>query len=90
MSSIVNTSNVPKWLEAQLFENILKENVPNYKAIKEFKAYAAVPAGENFSTVITRVEIHIELQGKSVREEFWNYFSKKIIIGGRSIQKRFL
>ncbi|XP_005180136.2 uncharacterized protein LOC101888938 [Musca domestica] len=71
MSSTANTSNVPKWLEAQLFENILKENVPNYKAIKEFKAYAAVPAGENFSTVITRVEIHIELQDGSTIPKFF-------------------
>lgn len=64
MSASKDTSNVPKWLEARLFEGVLKENVPNYKEIKEFKAYAGLPAGENYSTVITRIEIDAELQGE--------------------------
>uniref|UniRef100_A0A1I8NMX9 CHK kinase-like domain-containing protein n=1 Tax=Stomoxys calcitrans TaxID=35570 RepID=A0A1I8NMX9_STOCA len=66
-----DTSNVPKWLEGQLFEEILKENVPKYKEIKEFKAYAGLPAGENYSTIITRVEICVELQDGSTTTKFF-------------------
>ena len=60
---LIKTNNVPKWLEAKLFETILKENFDKYKEIKEFKAYAGLPAGENYSTVMTRIEIVIELEG---------------------------
>lgn len=59
-----DTSKVPKWLEANLFEDILKENVPKFKEIKDFEAYSGLPAGENYSTVMTRVEILFELEGK--------------------------
>lgn len=59
-----NCNNVPKWIEAKLFENVLKENTDQFKEIKEFKAYAGLPPGENYSTVMTRIEILIELEGK--------------------------
>lgn len=58
-----NTSNVPSWVEAKLFESVLKENVANFKEIKDFKAYAGLAPGENYSTIMTRIEILIELEG---------------------------
>lgn len=58
-----NTDNVPAWVEAILFEKVLRENVANFKEIKEFKAYAGLAPGENYSTIMTRIEILIELEG---------------------------
>ncbi|XP_061393588.1 uncharacterized protein LOC133329107 [Musca vetustissima] len=71
MSTTKDTTNVPKWLEAQLFIGILKENVPNFKEIKEFKAYAGLPAGENYSTVMTRIEIDVLLEDGSTITKFF-------------------
>ncbi|XP_075162603.1 uncharacterized protein LOC142235223 [Haematobia irritans] len=65
------TKNVPKWLEAQLFEDILKEMVPEFKEIKEFKAYAGMPTSETYSTIITRVEIVVSLQDDSIITKFF-------------------
>ncbi|KAI8116471.1 hypothetical protein FF38_05895 [Lucilia cuprina] len=72
MSDIANnTDNVPAWVEAKLFENVLKENVENFKEIKEFKAYAGLAPGENYSTIMTRIEILIELEDSSTDTKFF-------------------
>ncbi|KAM7358929.1 uncharacterized protein ACRADG_003716 [Cochliomyia hominivorax] len=66
-----NTQNVPTWVEAKLFENVLKENVENFKEIKDFKAYAGLAPGENYSTIMTRIEILIELKDGSTDTKFF-------------------
>lgn len=58
-----NKKSVPKWIEAKLFENILQENVENYKNIIEFNVKPAMKAGENYATNMLKVEIVVELQG---------------------------
>ncbi|XP_054725339.1 uncharacterized protein LOC129235496 [Anastrepha obliqua] len=51
----------PKWLTAELFEKLLKDTVANYKSIKSFEAKPALAAGENYATIMLRVNIDIEL-----------------------------
>ncbi|XP_053956460.1 uncharacterized protein LOC128862072 [Anastrepha ludens] len=57
----VQTVENPKWLTAELFEKLLKDTVTNYKSIKCFEAKPALAAGENYVTIILRVNIDIEL-----------------------------
>lgn len=38
-----NTNNIPKWIQAKLFENVLTENIENFKEIKEFKVKIIQP-----------------------------------------------
>lgn len=54
---------VPKWIEAKLFEKILQDNVENYEKIKEFIVKPGMAAGENYATVMLKVEIEVELKG---------------------------
>ncbi|XP_065354513.1 uncharacterized protein LOC135948984 [Calliphora vicina] len=67
MTNAINSNKelVPKWIEAKLFENILLENVENYKNIIEFNVKPAMPAGENYATYMLKVEIVVELQDSS-------------------------
>ena len=60
---------IPKWIEAKLFDNILQENIEDFKNIKEFAIKPGTVAGENYATVILKVEIEAELKGL--------YFDKK-------------
>ena len=60
---------MPNWIEAKLFENILQENVEGFKNIKEFVVKPGTAAGENYATIILKVEIEVELKGL--------YFDKK-------------
>ncbi|XP_054740480.1 uncharacterized protein LOC129246012 [Anastrepha obliqua] len=55
-------SVVPTWVQAKLFESVLKKEVDDYKQIKEFKVSPACAPGENYSTVMLRIEITVEKQ----------------------------
>ncbi|XP_053959785.1 uncharacterized protein LOC128864241 [Anastrepha ludens] len=59
-ATVQNFEN-PKWLTAELFEKLLKDTVANYKSIKSFEAKPALAAGENYATIMLRVNIDIEL-----------------------------
>ncbi|XP_037946113.1 uncharacterized protein LOC119678384 [Teleopsis dalmanni] len=52
---------LPNWLQASLFEDNLKKNVPNYKSIKNFQVQEALKAGENFATQMLQIEIEVTL-----------------------------
>ncbi|XP_034132340.1 uncharacterized protein LOC117586413 [Drosophila guanche] len=59
-------NNVPEWINAELFEDVLKSTVPGYTKVKTFKADAGSAAGENYATIMLRVNIEVELEeGKS-------------------------
>ncbi|XP_017007948.3 uncharacterized protein [Drosophila takahashii] len=59
-------SKIPDWITADLFEDILKANVEGYSKVKSFKADIGSAAGENYATIMLRVNIEVELQdGKS-------------------------
>lgn len=57
-------SNVPDWVQAELFEDVLKESVNGFSKIKSFKAISGSAAGENYATIMLRVNITVELEGK--------------------------
>ncbi|XP_023178814.2 uncharacterized protein LOC111604822 [Drosophila hydei] len=55
-------SNVPDWVQAELFEDVLKESVNGFSKIKSFKAISGSAAGENYATIMLRVNITVELE----------------------------
>lgn len=59
------TDTIPKWIKANLFEDVLKKTVKGFKNIKKFEVKPAAGAGENYATVMLRIEIESELDGKA-------------------------
>ncbi|XP_017052331.1 uncharacterized protein LOC108095674 [Drosophila ficusphila] len=60
------SSQIPDWVTADLFEDLLKANVEGYSKVKNFKAVIGSAAGENYATVMLRVKVEVELKdGKS-------------------------
>uniref|UniRef100_W8C404 CHK kinase-like domain-containing protein n=1 Tax=Ceratitis capitata TaxID=7213 RepID=W8C404_CERCA len=53
---------VPEWLKADLFLDLLKKNVPDFKAVKSFNAKPAQNAGENYATLMALVQMEVELR----------------------------
>ncbi|EDV93525.1 GH19364 [Drosophila grimshawi] len=59
----VTTSKVPDWVQAEQFVDVLKESVKGFSKIKSFKVSNGVAAGENYATIMLRVNFEIELDG---------------------------
>ncbi|TDG48831.1 hypothetical protein AWZ03_004734 [Drosophila navojoa] len=55
-------NNVPDWVQAELFEDVLKETVQGFSKIKSFKAISGSAAGENYTTIMFRLHITVELE----------------------------
>ncbi|KAH8382874.1 hypothetical protein KR009_005690 [Drosophila setifemur] len=55
-------SNIPDWINAELFEDVLKANVEGYSKVWSFKADSGSAAGENYATIMLRIHIEVELQ----------------------------
>ncbi|XP_075145784.1 uncharacterized protein LOC142220492 [Haematobia irritans] len=67
-------SHIPNWIEANIFENVLKESVPKYKEIKSFKVYDALGPGENYVALALKVELKVMLTDYSLHTQ--TYFLK--------------
>ncbi|XP_065371987.1 uncharacterized protein LOC135963907 [Calliphora vicina] len=71
MTSTTNDTHasVPKWIGAKLFEQLLEETVENYKNIKEFIVKPGIAAGENYASVLLKVEIEVELKDSTTASQ---------------------
>lgn len=58
-------SKVPEWLQGDLFIDVLRSNVSGFSKIKSFNAKSGSAAGENYATIMLRVNIEVELEGIS-------------------------
>ncbi|XP_013107718.2 uncharacterized protein LOC106087275 [Stomoxys calcitrans] len=56
---------VPAWIDVSLFEKIIKENVNLYKNITKFEVKPGSTAGENYATIILKINVEVELQDGS-------------------------
>jgi len=54
---------IPDWVKPTVFEELLKRIVKDYKATKSMRANAGVAAGENYATVMLRIELDVEKEG---------------------------
>ncbi|XP_068157280.1 uncharacterized protein [Drosophila tropicalis] len=54
-------NQIPKWIRADLFEDMLKNQVKDFSKIKSFSSKAALAPGENFATIMLRIAIEVLL-----------------------------
>ncbi|XP_065354518.1 uncharacterized protein LOC135948989 [Calliphora vicina] len=54
-------TDIPAWIEVKLFENVLRETVKDFQEIKEFKVFPALAPGENYATVMLKVQTDVLL-----------------------------
>lgn len=62
-TSLKNPVNIPDWIKAPLFEPVFRAKDKDFRAIKTFKAEAALNPGENYATIMLRINADIELNG---------------------------
>ncbi|XP_073830039.1 uncharacterized protein [Musca autumnalis] len=60
---------VPSWIKPSLFEKVLRNTIPNFKEIKDFKAFGALPPGENYATTMLKIQIEVALNDGTSMEE---------------------
>ncbi|KAH8399653.1 hypothetical protein KR215_011389, partial [Drosophila sulfurigaster] len=65
MSTENPQSLVPDWVQPEIFLDVLKESVKGFSKSKSFKASAALAPGENYATIMLRVNIQVELEDGS-------------------------
>ncbi|XP_030384120.1 uncharacterized protein LOC115631500 [Scaptodrosophila lebanonensis] len=58
-------TKLPTWLRAEIFEDLLKQQVKGYTSTKALRASAGVPPGDNYATIMLRVELDVETEDKS-------------------------
>ncbi|XP_037723141.1 uncharacterized protein LOC119555649 [Drosophila subpulchrella] len=56
---------IPDWVKPEAFQDLLKNEVKDYKETKALRAKAGVAAGENYATIMLRVELDVETKDKS-------------------------
>uniref|UniRef100_A0A1I8MAB2 CHK kinase-like domain-containing protein n=1 Tax=Musca domestica TaxID=7370 RepID=A0A1I8MAB2_MUSDO len=66
MTGDANTS-IPKWINANLFESVLKKTIKGYRCIRKFEVYPGSGTGENYATVMLKVQIEAELDDGSAQ-----------------------
>lgn len=54
---------IPTWINESYFKDILHEDEPDSILVKNFKVTAAIPPGENFTSVMLRVHMDLEMKG---------------------------
>ncbi|XP_061399692.1 uncharacterized protein LOC133335435 [Musca vetustissima] len=66
MSDTTNCSaNTPVWIEANLFNKVLRESGQNVKEIHNYRVFPALAPGENYSSTMLKVLLNIELEDGS-------------------------
>lgn len=56
---------IPEWINEQYFEPIIAKDVEDFVCIKSFTPIAATQPGENYSSIMVRVIVDIEVKGTS-------------------------
>ncbi|EDX14417.1 uncharacterized protein LOC6729606 [Drosophila simulans] len=62
------SGKIPDWVTAELFEDVLKSSVDGYSKVRNFKAEMGSAAGDNYATIMLRVNIEVELQDGTTKE----------------------
>lgn len=56
---------IPEWINKKYFEPIIAKDVEDFVSIKSFTPIAATQPGENYSSIMVRVIVDIEVKGTS-------------------------
>ncbi|EDW51213.1 uncharacterized protein LOC6619717 [Drosophila sechellia] len=62
------SGKIPDWVTAELFEDVLESSVDGYSKVRNFKAEMGSAAGDNYATIMLRVNIEVELQDGTTKE----------------------
>ena len=65
-NSLVNPNenlHIPPWVCEDYFVPILEKDVPNFAKVCSFKPIAATLPGENYTSIMVRVVMDIQLKG---------------------------
>ncbi|XP_017145457.1 uncharacterized protein LOC108157778 [Drosophila miranda] len=79
---------IPKWLNEDKFKVLLAKDEPNYNKIVQFTAVAAIPPGSNFTSILARVYLDLELKDGSLKRQ--SYVVKTTLEldkGGRVVEE---
>ncbi|XP_020811584.1 uncharacterized protein LOC110186661 [Drosophila serrata] len=57
---------IPDWVTPEVFEDLLRRKVKDYKETKSLRAEAGVAPGENYATIMLRVELDVETKDQSL------------------------
>ncbi|EDW34159.1 GL22092 [Drosophila persimilis] len=58
-------NQIPEWVKPEVFQDLLKQQVKDYKQTKSLRTSAGVAKGENYATIMLRVELDVETEDKS-------------------------
>lgn len=71
---------IPSWINVDYFKNILAKDEPDSIAVKNFTPVAAIPPGENFTSVMLRIHMNLEMKGKkSYRKNLGHQINYRLI-----------
>lgn len=55
--------HIPDWINAEYFQDVLKKDEPDFVTVKKFTPTAAIPPGENFTSIMLRIHMDLEMKG---------------------------
>ncbi|XP_073820525.1 uncharacterized protein [Musca autumnalis] len=90
-NEIVNPNEnlqIPAWINADYFRDLIAKDVPDMVDIKKFTPTAATPPGENFTSIMLR--LHFDLEMKDGTTKYKTYIFKTMLEddkGGELINK---
>lgn len=62
------TTQIPTWVKPEYFENIAVEEIEDFSKITSFKAEPGSAPGENYASVMLRIQMEVELKDGSKKE----------------------
>lgn len=54
---------IPEWITEEYFQSVLDKDEPDHVKVLKFTPVAAIPPGGNFTSVMLRIYIDLELKG---------------------------
>ncbi|EDV53676.1 uncharacterized protein LOC6554927 isoform X1 [Drosophila erecta] len=58
----------PKWVTKELFSSLLEQGNQNFKAIVKYVPTSAISKGENYLTIVLRIQIEMQLKDDSLED----------------------
>ncbi|KAL9888373.1 uncharacterized protein ACN427_008106 isoform 1-T3 [Glossina fuscipes fuscipes] len=58
---------IPAWITEEYFIDILEKDVPDFESIRQFTPIAATAPGENYTSIMVRVIIDVEIKDKQMQ-----------------------
>ncbi|XP_017123779.1 uncharacterized protein LOC108143761 [Drosophila elegans] len=58
----------PKWVNKELFHGLLEQYNNNFKAVLKFVPTSAISKGENYLTIVLRIQIEMQLKDNSTED----------------------